>query len=333
MHIPDKNIIGQTAPKTVDTAGLRVLVCPLNWGLGHATRCVPLIRKHLNDGNKVVIAADGIALAFFRAEFPALNTIILPSYKIEYSKGKTQVWAMLRSLPAIISTIIKEHFWLKKLLKTEHFDLVISDNRFGLWTDQTECIYITHQLMVKMPKPLKWLEKPIWRFHGFFISKYNQCLIPDFAGRENLSGDLSHKYPLPGNARFIGPLSRFSDIKVEKSNKIFEIVTIISGPEPQRTIFEQQIISKYENNEQKTLIVCGLPQNSTSAITKKNLTIVPHLRDKELAGYLVTAEKIISRSGYSTIMDLHALNCLHKAEFIPTPGQTEQEYLHLLLKT
>ena len=39
------------------------------------------------------------------------------------------------------------------------------------------------------------------------------------------------------------------------------------------------------------------------------------------------AKKIISRSGYSSIMDYHALGCLEKVEMIATPGQTEQEYL------
>lgn len=331
MYFPNNNNTVQKARKLVDSTGLRVLFCPLNWGLGHATRCVPLIRQYLNNGNEVVIAADGVSLEFLRTEFPELNTIIFPSYKILYSKSKTQVWAMLRSLPVILYGIYREHFWLKKLLNSQHFDLVISDNRFGLWTRKTNCAYITHQLMVKMPKSLKWLEKPVWRFHRFFINKYNECLIPDFEGKENLSGDLSHKYPLPQNARFIGPLSRFTNINVEKKENSFEIVAIISGPEPQRTLFEKQIFSKYEKSEQKTLIVCGLPQNKTTATIKGNLTIVPHLSDNKLADYLIAAKKIISRSGYSTIMDLYALNCLDKAEFIPTPGQTEQEYLNLLM--
>ncbi len=332
MHVPNKNNTGQIATKLDNSTALRVLVSPLNWGLGHAARCVPLIRQYQKNGNEVVIAADGASLEFLRTEFPELHSIILPSYKIQYSKSKTQVWAMLKSLPAIIYGIYREHYWLKKLISSQHFDLVISDNRFGLWSNKTKCIYITHQLMVKMPKSMKWLEKPVWRFHRFFINNYNECWIPDFEGNENLSGDLSHKYPLPQNACFIRPLSRFSDIKVDKSVKCFEIVAIISGPEPQRTIFEKQIISKYENSEQKTLIVCGLPQNKTAATTKGNLTIVPHLPDNELAAYLIAATKIISRSGYSTIMDLHALKCLQKAEFIPTPGQTEQEYLYCLLK-
>lgn len=333
MIFPNKNIIGQTSYKTNETSGLCILVCPLNWGLGHASRCVPLIREYLKNGNEVVIAADGATLAFLGSEFPELKYIILPSYKIRYSKGKTQVWAMLRSLPSIISGIVNEHFWLKKLLTTQNIDLVISDNRFGLWTNQAKCIYITHQLMVKMPKSLKWLEKPIWRFHRFFISKYYECLIPDFEGIENLSGDLSHKYPLPQNARFIGPLSRFTGIEIDKPQKSFDTVAIISGPEPQRTLFEKQIFSKYEKSNHKILIICGSPQNKTLAIYKGNITMVPHLPDNELTAYLIAAKKIISRSGYSTIMDLYALNCLEKAEFIPTPGQTEQEYLYEYLKS
>ncbi len=328
MQKKDRNISGQNYLPLKNADGLKVLVCPLNWGLGHATRCTPLIRQFLINNNDVTIAADGAALAFLTSEFPALKTIQFSSYKIRYSRGKTQVLAMLKNLPAIVYGIIREHFWLKKLLKSEQFDLVISDNRFGLWTKKTESIYITHQLMVKMPKWMKWIEKPIWRLHRFIILKYKECLIPDFEDSHNLSGDLSHKYPLPHNARFIGPLSRFSDLKFERPENSFDIVALISGPEPLRTIFEKQIMNKYINTEHKTLVVCGLPHVNSKKVTKNNFTVVHHLPDNELAGYLLASKKIISRSGYSTIMDLYALNCIQKAEFIPTPGQTEQEYLY-----
>jgi len=212
-------------------------------------------------------------------------------------------------------------------LKAEHFDMIISDNRFGLWNKNVHSVYITHQLMIKMPQGLKFLEPIVWRFHRFFILKYDECWIPDYEGEKNLSGDLAHKYPLPKNAKFIGSLSRFSLLKNIVPKNEYQTVAVLSGVEPQRSIFEKELIKRLENCAEKTLIVQGKPQKEKQIQTIQNLTIVSHLETSELASVLLGAKQIISRSGYSTIMDLDALNCLHKAELIPTPGQTEQEYL------
>ena len=168
----------------------KVLVCPLNWGLGHATRCVPIIREQLAAGNEVVICVDSYPLEFLRQEFPALRTIELPSYPIRYSKGKSQVFAMLRFLPTLLKGIYRENRWLNNLLKKEHFDVIISDNRFGLWNRDIHSIYITHQVMIKMPKGLKWLEPIGYAMHRQIINKFNECWIPDFAVNGGLSGDL-----------------------------------------------------------------------------------------------------------------------------------------------
>ena len=306
----------------------KVLVCPLNWGLGHATRCVPVIRDELAAGNEVVIAADGYPLQFLRQEFPALRILELPSYPIRYSKGKSQVFAMLRFLPTLLKGIYRENRWLNNLLKKEHFDVIISDNRFGLWNRDIHSIYITHQVMVKMPKGLKWLEPIGYILHKYIINKYNECLIPDFAEDGGLSGDLSHKYALPANAKFIGTLSRFNDCKLTAADASYQVVAVLSGVEPQRTLFEKELIAVCKNSDKKTLIVQGKPGSEPfrKEITG-NLTVVPYMNTSELAAVLMGCEEIISRSGYTTIMDLNALNCLNKARLIPTPGQTEQEYL------
>ena len=306
---------------------MKILICPLNWGLGHAARCVPIIKRLTDEGNEITIVADGFSLEFLRQEFPELTFIEYSSYPIHYSEGKSQIGAMIRCFPKIIFKIISEHRWLKKLLKTEHFDTIISDNRFGLWNKNLHSVYITHQLMIKMPKGLKFLESVVWRFHRFFILKYDECWIPDYEGEKKLSGDLAHKHPLPKNAKFIGSLSRFSLLKNITPNSEYQIVAVLSGVEPQRSIFEKKMIKRFENRAEKTLIVQGKPQKEKQVSTIDNITIVSHLETSELASVLLGAECIISRSGYSTIMDLDALNCLHKAELIPTPGQTEQEYL------
>jgi len=307
--------------------GSRILICPLNWGLGHAARCIPIIRHLIDKGNEVVIVADGFPLELLQLEFPKLSFVEYPSYPIFYSKSKSQIGAMIRCAPGVFGRIITEHRWLKKWMKTEHFDVVISDNRFGLWNKSVKSIYITHQLMVKMPKGLKCMESVIWRFHRIFISKYDVCWIPDYAEEKNLSGNLSHKYPLPKNAQFIGSLSRFSLLKNIVPNNEYNTIAVLSGLEPHRRFFEKALIERFENADEKTLIVQGKPQSETQIRQVNNLTVVSHLESDQLASLLLGAEQIICRSGYSTIMDLDALNCLHKAEFIPIPGQTEQEYL------
>jgi predicted glycosyltransferase len=317
---------------------MKTLVAPLNWGLGHATRCIPLIQKLLSEGHEIIIASDGHPMELLKTVFPGLSFIVLPSYNIRYNKGKSQLTAMLRSIPVIFRGIIREHHQLKKIIREHQIEQVISDNRFGLWNKHIHSTYITHQLMIKMPKGLGFMTPVIWLGHRFFINRFDTCLIPDFEGKDNLSGDLSHKYPLPRHARFIGPLSRFAELssKTKKTpDSIYDVVALVSGPEPQRTIFEQQLIKRFKNSTDRVLIIQGLPANKTSGQideTHENLTILPHLDTDKLANILLLARKIICRSGYSTLMDLYALNCLDKAELIPTPGQTEQEYLALYHK-
>ena len=311
---------------------MKILICPLNWGLGHATRCVPVIRQLLKEKHEPVIVSDGFPLAFLRLEFPSLRFIEYPSYSIFYAAGKSQVVAMICNFPSIITGIIKEHYWLKKLLQTEHFDKVISDNRFGMWNKNVDCIYITHQLMVKMPRYLKFLEPFVHLIHKGFINRYSECRIPDAKENGGLSGDLSHKYPLPKNATFIGPLTRFQGFENIQPNSEFEVIAVISGVEPQRSLIEKSLVTRFEHTNQKILIVAGQPGPERTETPVGKITIVSHIQDDELASLLLGSKKIIARSGYSTIMDLAALNCLHKAELIPTPGQTEQVYLASFLK-
>ena len=311
---------------------VRVLVAPLNWGLGHATRCVPIVERLLAEGNDVVLAGNGDSLAVLRQKFPKLNLLRLPDFEMTYSKGKSQVLAMIRALPSVICSSFADHRALKRLLKTEHFDMVVSDNRFGFFSKHTHSVYITHQLQIRMPRGLRWMEGFVHWLHLRVIKHYDECWIPDFdPGKKgwNLSGELTCRYPLPKNARFIGPLSRFEGIEAD-ADASFDIVVVLSGPEPHRTFFEQQILEKYSNGMQKVLVVRGKPSLPPTRTVHNNITLLPHLDDLQLSSYLKGCKKIITRSGYSTIMDLYSLGVLEKADFTATPGQTEQEYLALL---
>ena len=320
----------------------RVLVAPLNWGLGHATRCVPIIRELLAKGHEVVIAADGYPLRFLRQEFPHLEWVEFEGLKVEYSNGQSQVGAMLRQLPRFLRDIWREHKELKKIVERYEIDVVVSDNRFGLWCKGVHSVYMTHQLMVKMPRGLEWMEWAVWRLHRWFIKHYDECWVPDVAGEDNLSGDLSHKYPLLKNTRFIGPLSRFSrekveweDVRVEAEaldlKERYDVVAVLSGPEPHRTNLEREIT---DNGLQiidgsSLLIVQGLPADDLRlAEHRDGVDYIPHLPTGLLQWYMQEAEEIVCRSGYSSIMDLYTIG--RKAHLIPTPGQTEQEYLKII---
>jgi predicted glycosyltransferase len=306
---------------------MKILICPLNWGLGHATRCIPLIEDYLKDGNEVVVAADGYPLILLQQEFPDIQFIELPSYDFSYSRGKSQVSAMFRSLPNIISGIFREHQQLKKILENQLFDVVISDNRFGMWNKKVKSVYMTHQVRIIMPRKLKWAEPIIKALHLFIINQYDECLIPDYPGEKNLSGELSHGFPLPKHVHYIGPLSRFRNFKQQPAKNQYELVALVSGPEPQRSVFESELTGICLKSGKKSLLIRGLPGHDSSLHKINQLSILPHLPSHELATVLCHAYTIYCRSGYSTIMDLEALGCLEKAIMIATPGQTEQEYL------
>ncbi len=304
---------------------MNVLVAPLNWGLGHASRCVPIIRRELAVGNKVTIAGDGESLALLRKHFPELPVIHLPHLNLHYGNGKSQVWTLIKQLPHIISWMIADHRTLKQILVYQRFDRIISDNRFTLYSKEIDSIYITHQICVRLPQGWRWLETLAHQIHLAFIKKYNECWIPDYPN-SRLSGELTARYSLPKNARFIGPLSRFVDLKTQNLiHKDYDVVALLSGLEPQRTIFEQQIMQEYAGKN--LLLVRGKINEPFCKIQKGSITIVPYLNDDDLVVALRGAETIIARSGYSTIMDFDALGVLLKARLIPTPGQSEQEYL------
>lgn len=289
---------------------MRILVAPLDWGLGHATRCIPIIYDLIKDGNEVVLGGDGESLALLRREFPGLWCRYIPSFKIRYSKGNSQVFAMLRALPSIIYNSIKEHREIKRIVKDLEIDRVISDNRFGLFGSGVHSTYITHQLMIKMPRGFGWLEGVAHKLHKFIIEKFDECWVPDYDDKEkSLAGDLTHKYPLPSNAQFIGPLSRFTYMSPFVESCKCDILAIISGVEPQRSMFEHCVKNKYPN-----------------AIIAKNMTSL------QLLPYILGADKICAFSGYTTIMDMHLLGKSDIMEWTPTPGQTEQEYLYEYLK-
>jgi len=307
------------------TAPLSFLICPLDWGLGHAARCVPLIRSLLNRSHRVVIAADRRPLAFLQSEFPDLETIRLPGVNVTYPGSGWMTLKLLMQAPNLLLGVRRECRLLERLVRRHKFDVVISDNRFGLFTRRARCVYVTHQLWIPCPPRLKWLEPLLHQAHRRILARYDECWIPDFPGGRNLSGELSHRAGLPANARFIGPLSRFRLSSASEAGAGCDLLAILSGPEPQRTIFQKMIREQAGTVTGRVLIVEGKPDDAAGRRRLGNLEIVPHLPTAELQRELTAARAILSRPGYSTLMDLAALG--RNAILVPTPGQTEQEYL------
>lgn len=300
----------------------KVLVAPLDWGLGHATRCIPIIHHLLNNGATVVVAAEGAVKSLLQQEFPEMEFLHLPGYKIRYNKEGWLGFTLLWQLPKLTKAIFNEHKWLKTVLKQQAFDAVISDNRLGLYNNNINCIYITHQLTIKTGNRFtEWLAQKI---HYWFINKYSECWVPDVFSDTNLAGYLSHPKKMPAVVvNYLGVLSRFEKKTVEKK---YDLLFLLSGPEPQRTVLENLIVKQLHQLTGNILLVRGLPGKTDALqLSNKNIEVHNHLNATDLNTAFLQSKIIVCRSGYTTIMDLTALQ--QKAILIPTPGQTEQEYL------
>ncbi|MCQ2346306.1 MAG: hypothetical protein MJZ92_00070 [Paludibacteraceae bacterium] len=310
---------------------MKILVAPLNWGLGHASRCIPLIRDYLAKGDEVVLGGDGNSLTLLAQHFPQLRTIGLASLQLRYSASQSQVLAMLKALPQLFRFAWIDHHILNDLLQRETFDLVVSDNRFGLFSRLTRCVYITHQLHICLPDGWHWLEPLCSAVHRAISNRYDEIWVPDLA-QDGLSGILGHPKHTPHHARYIGLLSRFSTKQPASSaTETYDIVAVLSGLEPQRTLFEKELITRFMHQKERVLIIRGLVAEPNTKLQLDNLTLASHIDDLTLVAYLQSAKTIIARSGYSTIMDLATLHLLDKAELHPTPGQPEQIYLSRFL--
>lgn len=305
-----------------------ILICPLEWGLGHFARMMPLVAKLREMNNNIFIGAGEKHLSLFRNEMQGLNYINFPGFRPSYSKYLPQYISLFLKIPILIYHLINEHARLKKIILDYSIDIVISDNRFGLWNSKVKTVYITHMPLIPFPRALSFLEFTGILLHRAIIKKYTFCFIPDLPGDINLSGRLSHGVKLLKNTRYIGILSRFSEIKptlIESPIKFRHNTVILSGPEPQRGILKQKLIDILKNKEPQSVFLEGRPERAEEPMLLNNIIFYNHLSSSGMAGLITGSETIITRSGYSTIMDLISLNC--SALLIPTPGQTEQEYL------
>jgi UDP-N-acetylglucosamine transferase subunit ALG13 len=305
-----------------------VLVAPLDWGLGHTTRCIPVIRSLLQNECRVLVAGEGPALFLLQQEFPGIQTIPLKGYRIRYSRYKRLLPVkILWQLPKILAAVRYEHNWLHHIIIKEHINLVIADNRYGLWTRQVPCVFITHQLTIQTP--FGWLTNLVQRLNYRYINRFSACWVPDTTGEANMAGVLSHPSRFPRvPLQYLGPLSRLK--AVAAAAPLYRWMMILSGPEPQRTLLEQQLVQLAAQLQGPVLLVRGKPGSTDRLDAPRHCRVVNHLSSAEMEAAFAASEYVVSRSGYTTVMELLSLQ--KKSLLIPTPGQTEQEYLaqHLM---
>lgn len=322
MILPESNKFNNAPEKPV------VLLSPLDWGLGHTTRCIPIIHELLHQGCNVIIACNSTQKALLILEFPQLVYVHLSGYNLKYGKNRwgTIVRIILQT-PKILIKINNENTWLNIFLKSQRVNFIISDNRFGLYAPGIHSVFITHQLYIKTglgrltDRLVQWLN---YRR----IQRFSTCWVPDQKMPPTLAGKLSNPGKLPAiPVLYIGGLSRFTPC-IENKHAI-NLLIILSGPEPQRSILENLMLPSLKQQPGKTVLVRALPAESPGARHEGNVTIYNHAPASLLNQLICDSELVISRSGYTTVMDL--LKLRKKSILVPTPGQAEQEYLAMHL--
>ncbi|MDR2581250.1 MAG: hypothetical protein LBC85_09700 [Fibromonadaceae bacterium] len=311
---------------------MKIIVSPLDWGLGHATRCVAIIKAWLAKGADVEIASAACHKDFFSQEFPNLLWHEAPAYDIRYPAHGIlmPLWA-LRQLPHLKKVMKEENKWLANLVERRKPEQIISDNRFGFFNPKVKSTYITHQLRIAFPKPFIIFEKLGENWHRSIMRNFDEILVPDYPEFPGLAGKLSHPSYTDKKIKYIGPISRLHSIpllgeqpKAERaSSKTIDILALLSGPEPQRSVFEQEAVKRLLVTPGEHCLVRGLP--GESEVPNLPFPVFNHLSAEDLREKILASRTVLCRSGYSTVMDLHLLKA--NAIFVPTPGQTEQEYL------
>ena len=295
-----------------------------SWGLGHATRSLPIIRALLKENHNITIISNGRSLDLLTKELHnKVKYVDIPDYPQLLSENARQF--MAKSVvywPLFIKRIESGLTKLSEILKKKNYDLIISDARYDVYSKKIPTFFISHQMRIMNPLRIKIFESVSELFNQFFFKRFAKVIVPDFKD-DGLSGDLSHnlKRVDEKNIHYIGILSDFQQKKMKKD---IDYLISISGPEPQRSILERKLMSQSRNLEGNIVITLGKTEEK-SKLNEENITTYTFLSKEKREELLNKSRMVISRSGYSTIMDLAIINT--KALLIPTPGQIEQEYL------
>lgn len=299
----------------------KILVAVLDWGLGHATRSLVLIQALQQRGCRVSVAASGDALVLLKKELPGVEAFELPGYNPVYPASGAMVFKMGLQLPHFINVINSEQQAIENLVKEHAIDVVISDNRYGAYSKKVKSVFVSHQLQVLMPAAFKWMQPAVNYFNHRQISRFTACWAP--APANHPFAELMPAATLQPPVQYIGYLSRLQFVQQPLT---YKLAVLCSGPEPQRSLFEQIALKELQQVEGNVLLIRGKPAETKAPVTSTgNVTVVNFLDSAAMSKAMAQSEFILTRPGYSTVMDLGKLG--KKAIFVPTPGQTEQEYI------
>ena len=301
-------------------------ISPLNWGLGHSTRDIPIIKELLSRGHEVTIGTSGNALALLKKECPECNFILFKDYPAPYSSTRFFLPKFVANIPALLKAMANERKKLARILSDNKYDLIISDNRMGVYSQEIPSYFITHQLRFSLPNYLYPFEMMTIPVNSFFHTKFAGIIVPDISPNgNNLSGKLCRSNLDATNHRtyFSGILTSTEKMKVDED---LDFLIIVSGPEPQRTKLEEIILRQVQKLPGEKVVLLGSPQREDNLKMDKQTTVHSYVSTEEKVELMNRARFLISRSGYTTMMEMAELEKKHGL-FTPTPGQTEQEYL------
>lgn len=314
----------QTYENQMENPPQHILLAVLDWGLGHAGRCVPLIERLQREGHRLTVASSGGAMQLLEATVTGVDWLHLPSYGIRYPT-QNMVWNMAVQSPRIVRVVASEHRAVRQFVAAHRPDLIVSDGRFGCYHAGVPSVWMAHQLQIQHP----WL----WvrgianaGYHAYIRQHFGEVWVPDWSGDNSLSGQLS--VPIAGLPhRHLGALSRFAGAvpPALAAAERFVKVALLSGPEPQRSYLEAAILARWAALPERTLVIRGVPGSSHITHRQGRVHTVDWLLGDALHQYVAAADLLVCRSGYSTLMDLHFWR--KPALLVPTPGQTEQTYL------
>jgi len=305
---------------------VKILVAPLDWGLGHATRCVPVVREFLRQGTEVELAVVKQNASLFREIFPELRQHIAPGYNVVYPRHGFNMGLWLLKNSAHLNAVMRyERRYAQEMVERHGYDILFSDNRFAFHSPKAYSIYMTHQRRIAFPPALAAFEGVGIKWHAMQMKKFDEVWVPDLEQAPGYAGALSHVDVAPRPVTFVGALSRFSEttsVVGTPAGTPLNVVAIVSGVEPARTQFERQLREALACIPGRHMMILGKPSAPQKRWTEGNIEFHNHLPTEEFKQAVLRANWVVSRGGYSTVMDMAVLGA--KCIFVPTPGQYEQ---------
>lgn len=314
----------------------KIILSALDWGLGHTTRIIPVARELALRNVHIVLAGTRKQLQVWSEDLPGHSQIELPGYGVRYGKRLPASWHVLRQFPRLLSVIKTEHKLISQAVAELGIQAIISDNRYGVYAPKIPCVMVMHQFVPPISGPGRLLQPILWKGHQAFLQPFQEIWVPDHQQQSSLAQSM--RFPsIDKPVRYLGWTSRLSGIVPQAPDFLPpdmpapDLLCLLSGPEPQRSLLEEVILNQLPIPGKTCWVVQGLPGHNRLPRSIPGGVLIPYLDAPALKFWLPKAHTVLSRSGYSTLMDLASLGIRHIV-LVPTPGQPEQIQLATMLQ-